>query len=193
MRRLLVVLLACMLVAVVGPAAASSDPLTSVISRQLNALQHSGPQSVTSVRPEVAMIELVNQQREANGLNPLSFSPQLSDATSSYAARLLPEGQLIHDTHLISPNFRLVGEALAAEFGPSITTPEIVVAWMHSPEHRAVLLLSPARYIGIGVAHGSFGGKLGTVFVLRTANGNAAQAAGGHAHRARAHRRHRHA
>ena len=62
--------------------------------------------------------------------------------------------------HVASP---LVGENIAWGTG-SYGTPEgLVSLWMHSPDHRHIILMASLHRIGLGIATGSFKGVPGAV------------------------------
>jgi uncharacterized protein YkwD len=63
--------------------------------------------------------------------------------------------QRIRDAgYLTSAGTWLVGENLAWGWGPAASPSRIVEAWMHSPEHRKILLRSSYGEVGVGVALG---------------------------------------
>lgn len=110
------------------------------------------------------MAKLVNEQRAANGLKPLTLSAKLSDI-----ARL--KSQDMHDKNYFSHtsptygspfdmlkqfgvSYRAAGENIAMGY----RTPEAVMdGWMNSPGHRANILNASYTQIGVGyVASGSY-------------------------------------
>ncbi len=113
---------------------------------------------------EKQVVELVNEQRAAYGLNPLTLSSKLSDV-----ARL--KSQDMHDNNYFSHtsptygspfdmmktfgiSYRTAGENIAKGYA----TPEAVVnAWMNSEGHRANILNANYTTIGVGyVASGNY-------------------------------------
>ena len=113
---------------------------------------------------EEQVAALVNEQRAANGLQPLTLSTELSNA-----ARI--KSQDMHDNHYFahesptygSPfdmlkslgiSYRSAGENIAMGYA----TPEAVMnAWMNSSGHRANILNASYTQIGVGyVADGNY-------------------------------------
>lgn len=105
------------------------------------------------------VLTLVNQQRAANGLGPLSFDVEAERAAKAHAEDMVGRGYFSHSTpEGWSPSTRMtmtggsgfsqVGENIA--FGYS--TPQIVMdGWMNSSGHRANILNASYTHIGIGV------------------------------------------
>jgi uncharacterized protein YkwD len=60
---------------------------------------------------------------------------------------------------------RRVGENLAWAVGPVTEADAIVNAWLASPEHRANLLRTGYRTVGVGIRVGSFEGHAGASVV----------------------------
>ncbi|NLH01700.1 MAG: secretion protein [Clostridiales bacterium] len=134
-----------------------------------NAAPSSSPDPAGSTKAdslyfEKRVVELVNQQRAANGLAPLTLSTALSNAARA-------KSQDMHDKKYFSHNsptygspfdmlksfgisYRTAGENIAMGY----TTPEAVMnAWMNSPGHRANILNASYTKIGVGyVADGNY-------------------------------------
>ncbi len=97
-----------------------------------------------------AVLELVNQQRQANGLNTLTMNTTLLDAamlraaeTSVYWSHIRPNGTSCSTV----VDFGYFGENIAA----GQTSPEAVMeAWMNSPGHRANILEPNFDSMGVG-------------------------------------------
>jgi uncharacterized protein YkwD len=120
---------------------------------------------------ESRVLVLLNHIREAHGLSALLPSNALRGAAREHSSDMLQHGYFRHDSttesfdkrirrHYASP---LVGENIAWGTG-SYGTPEgLVSLWMHSPEHRHIILMSSLHRIGLGIAMGSFKGVPGAV------------------------------
>lgn len=118
------------------------------------------------------LIELTNQQRQKNGLNPLSENTALDKAAAAKAASMFQENYWSHfapsgkspwDFILGSGyKFTYAGENLAKNFYQSN---EVVTAWMNSPTHRENLLNSKYQDIGIAVVDGVLNGQKTTLVV----------------------------
>jgi len=124
----------------------------------------SNSQKADNLSFEEQVVALVNEQRAANGLQPVTLSTALSNA-----ARV--KSQDMHDNHYFahesptygSPfemltsfgiSYRAAGENIAMGYA----TPEAVMnAWMNSPGHRANILNASYTQIGVGyVADGNY-------------------------------------
>lgn len=124
----------------------------------------SNTQNVDNQSFEEQVAALVNEQRAANGLQPLTLSTELSNAARA-------KSQDMHDNHYFahesptygSPfemlksfgiSYRAAGENIAMGYA----TPEAVMnAWMNSSGHRANILNASYTHIGVGyVADGNY-------------------------------------
>jgi uncharacterized protein YkwD len=65
----------------------------------------------------------------------------------------------------VAGRFRSAGETLAWHAGSRAQPGGTVNQWMHSPPHRAVLLSSGFRWVGMGMARGRLGSQPATVWV----------------------------
>lgn len=112
----------------------------------------------SSIRAE-KIIELTNQARNENGLNPLSPSSQLVQAAQNKAEDMVKRNYWSHETpegdpfwHFVEQvgyNWSVLGENLAADF----ETPQGVVnAWLGSHSHRRNILNKNYQEIGVGVS-----------------------------------------
>ncbi len=107
---------------------------------------------------------LVNEQRAANGLAPLTLSSDLSRVAQAKSQDMHDNNYFDHNSPTYgSPfdmmkafgiSYRSAGENIAMGYA----TPEAVVnAWMNSPGHRANILNSSYSQIGVGyVADGNY-------------------------------------
>jgi uncharacterized protein YkwD len=115
-----------------------------------------------------ATLCFINVVRSRHGLSTLRLSSRLSSAARRHSRDMVRRGYFAHSTpegstpadriratgYLSGPRRWLVGETLAWWRG-SATPATIVVAWMHSPPHRKVLLDPVFRKVGIGVVLGT--------------------------------------
>jgi uncharacterized protein YkwD len=113
-----------------------------------------------SVADEVRVVQLVNEQRAAHGLPPMTMNDTLGAAAQGYAEYMASANFFAHKgldgSTLVSraeaagyQAWSFLGENLAA----GQPTPERVVdAWMKSPTHRANVLSNEGVEIGIGKA-----------------------------------------
>jgi uncharacterized protein YkwD len=115
-------------------------------------------------------LELVNQAREAEGLEPLALEDALEGAAEAHAEDMLardyydhvsPEGETVRDRYLAAggDDRRLVSENIAfCEGCPTPPDPEEIDAfhdgWMDSPEHRENILDPGLATFGFAMASG---------------------------------------
>ena len=116
-----------------------------------------------------ATLCLLNDERAAHDLGPLSVSTPLQVTASKYAAYMVSAEHFAHldesgrnvvqrvlDTDpSLDGHWDLLGENLG--WGTlNLATPRAMVAgWMASPEHRANVLAPEYQEIGVGVAQGA--------------------------------------
>jgi uncharacterized protein YkwD len=132
-----------------------------VLSRSL---LHSGASSHTT---QTRVLVLFNEQRAAHGLKPLTIDEKLTRAADSHSADMLDRGYFAHDGPQGKWDVRvrryvqrsLIGEILSEGSGYYATPAGMVHAWMHSPEHRRVILMPELRRVGLGVATGTYHGQ----------------------------------
>ena len=128
------------------------------------------PFTVTTTKPrpdlEKRMLDLVNQERVALGLNPLAADPELTEVARRHSADMFARGYFAHDTpEGISPfdrmraanvRFLTAGENLA--LAPTISVAH--TGLMNSPGHRANILRREFGRVGIGVMDGGMRGLM---------------------------------
>lgn len=118
------------------------------------------------------VVEQTNAQRASQGLTPLTFSPELSQAATAkgndmfqkqYWAHTSPEGTtpwvFIRGAGY---NYQVAGENLARDFEDTST---MVSAWMASPTHKANIMNPRYQEIGIAVIDGTLEGYETTLVV----------------------------
>ena len=128
------------------------------------------PFKVANTRPrpdlEKQMLDLVNQERQAAGLNPLAPDPELTEVARRHSADMFARGYFAHDTpEGLTPfdrmqqggvRFITAGENLA--LAPTI--PVAHTGLMNSPGHRANILRPQFGRVGIGVMDGGMRGLM---------------------------------
>jgi uncharacterized protein YkwD len=121
---------------------------------------------------ERAVIRHVNDVRADHGLGPVRASGALSRAAESHSRDMLRRDFFDHTSSDGTPfdqrirrytDAHMVGETLAAIGRRRGGAGTIVRMWMHSPGHRAILLSSDYRRIGIGRRWGTLGSSRETV------------------------------
>jgi len=128
------------------------------------------PFKVEKTRPrpdlEKQMLDLVNQERQAAGLNLLEADPELTEVARRHSADMFARGYFAHDTpegltpfdRMREANVRFItaGENLA--LAPTI--PVAHTGLMNSPGHRANILRPQFGRVGIGVMDGGMRGLM---------------------------------
>lgn len=109
---------------------------------------------------ESGMIQWINQQRQANGLNTLTPSSKLGDAATGHACDMATRGYFAH-RRAGGPDlgarikgsgyrFRQAAENIAKSRNQGVEAAATI--WRNSPGHWANILKPGVRDIGIGVA-----------------------------------------
>lgn len=128
------------------------------------------PFTVATSRPrpdlEQRMLELVNNERVANGLQPLAADPELTEVARKHSADMFARGYFAHDTpegltpfdrmQQANVRFLIAGENLA--LAPSVTVAH--TGLMNSPGHRANILRPQFGRVGIGIMDGGMRGLM---------------------------------
>ncbi len=124
----------------------------------------------SSSEPEKQTLELVNRERTKAGLPPFKEQSQLARAAREHSTNMARQGKMDHtldgkafSQRIIETGYRSMaaGENIAS-WAP--TPAEAVNMWMHSPGHRANILSSTFREIGVGIASGPSGKYYTLVF-----------------------------
>jgi uncharacterized protein YkwD len=106
---------------------------------------------------EARVQRLVNVRRANHGLSRLRLAACADGTAEDWSRYLASRNQFFHQsmsTVLNRCGARYAGETL----GRGAMTPrKLVRMWMHSPGHRAILLSSQSRRIGIGATPDAYG------------------------------------
>ena len=116
-----------------------------------------------------AVICLINKKRAHFHLHGVHGNGKLTRAAEDHSASMNNLNYFAHDSssdgspvsrisstgYMSGASFWSVGENLRWGWGTESTPKSAVSAWMHSPEHRMVMLTPSFRDIGIGFASGS--------------------------------------
>ena len=130
---------------------------------------------------DVSVLQGVNDVRAENGVPPLRLSVSLSRAAAAHTREMVAAGYFGHESSDGSPFWKRVkrfygsngfarwsvGENLVWG-SPVLSSDDAVESWLESPEHRANLLSSSWREIGLAAAHvpaapGTFGDRETTI------------------------------
>ena len=130
------------------------------------------------------IICLINSARRRHGLRPLRPNYKLTKAATRHSRSMVrrdyfshygPQGsspgeRIARTGYFRGSNARAWGENIAAGMRRSGSPKAIFRAWIGSPGHRAVILSSTFRQMGIGIAKGyPNGGSRGATYTLDAA------------------------
>jgi len=125
------------------------------------------PSSFSLTADEQQVLDLVNKERAANGLNPLKVNPTLTQVARAHSADMInrnffdhnnPDGKTPFDRiKAAGVTYKTAGENLAG--ASSVQTAHTNL--MNSPGHRANILNASFTEVGIGIVDG---GKYGKMF-----------------------------
>jgi hypothetical protein len=119
-----------------------------------------------------SLIALTNQQRASAGLPALKYNGSLSSSAYMKAQDMLAKNYWSHDSpdgltawtfiSRVGYPYTTAGENLAKGFN---TDSEVINGWMNSPGHRANILNSAYRDVGIAIVVGELSGITTTLVV----------------------------
>jgi len=152
------------------PAATNTQPVEAAQPTEEIKYDYTEQKEQTATAPssnvnyEERVAQLVNIEREKNGLQPLAFDSSISNVARAKSKDMADNNYFAHQ----SPTYGSAGDMLRnfginwSAWGENIAsgqkTPEIVVnAWMNSPGHRANILSSNFSKIGVGYVTNSNG------------------------------------
>jgi hypothetical protein len=128
---------------------------------------------------EFALLALINNEREAAGLEPLTLNTLLNDAAEAHSRWMLAENQFSHEgedgstpgDRMEDAGYPFEGQSLSAENigwqslrgddGFEDDVAQVHESLMNSPGHRANILNPDAEDVGLGVEVGTFTGPTG--------------------------------
>ncbi len=132
------------------------------------------PATAATLTPRAALLDRINQVRANHDLRPVYPASALhlvakrhsrDMVARDYFAHTSPTGSTVGSrivgSGFVSGYSWAGGETLAWGSGSLGTPDAIVSAWMHSPEHRAILLSPKWHWVGISRAAGTFCGVAG--------------------------------
>lgn len=136
--------------------------------------------SVLGVKADISSEELLlltNKERQNNGIEPLFFNEQLSDAAAKKAADMFEYGYWAHNSptgktpwvFIRSSGYKYVyaGENLARGFS---TAQDVIKAWMASPDHKTNMLSRNYQDVGFAVKIGELNGEETVLIVEELGN-----------------------
>jgi uncharacterized protein YkwD len=120
--------------------------------------------------PEVKMVKKINHIRSAYGIPKFRGSLSLLYSATSYAHRMMSSDYFGHQARIpVASGWSTAGETLSWHRGWRFQPRRTVSRWMNSPSHRAILLSSRFRRIGVGKARGNYAGGRATMWVAHVA------------------------
>ena len=139
--------------AVIGPVAAASACVGEA----------KGPRKLSEGLARQAVLCLINQRRAHAGIGALQENPSLNSSAQGHTIAMVKHNhyshgnaaaRIRHTGYLAGATVWSVGENLAWGPGRLGSPKRVVASWMHSPEHRRVLL-GGFRDVGIGMSRGA--------------------------------------
>jgi uncharacterized protein YkwD len=125
------------------------------------------PASATAMSPARAMLKKVNAYRAAHGVRKVRFSRSLSHSASSYSRYMMRSGYFGHSSRIhASRRFRTLGEIIEIQRGMRAGVGTAFRAWIHSPPHRSIILMSTFKFAGAGFVSGRFHGRRDTIWTM---------------------------
>jgi uncharacterized protein YkwD len=112
---------------------------------------------------EQSLLNAINRARARHGRQPLRIASPLQRAARSHSNAMMRTGNFTHGDwyrrlRRNGARGRTLGETIAWGVGTDGTAAAIVRMWLASPSHRATMLSRDFRYVGVGVATGTFSG-----------------------------------
>jgi len=119
---------------------------------------------------ESSMVRAINETRRERGLAPLKVNQDLVRAARFHSADMVDRSYFAHGP--VSQRLTrfgvktgTVGENLGWRSTRKSAAPALVEMWLRSPSHRAVLLSTQFRAVGVGTGIGPFKGWAGAIVV----------------------------
>jgi uncharacterized protein YkwD len=141
---------------------AAAAPAPAAAARCAAAGKHPTSASISTVNK--ATLCLLNAERKKHGLAALKENGDLDSASVKHSRDMVRRHYFEHGDfaarikqsgYLSGARSWAIGENIAWGGGSYSTPRSIVSMWMHSPGHRANILSSKFKEIGIGIARGA--------------------------------------
>jgi uncharacterized protein YkwD len=124
--------------------------------------------AAASASPATAMLQKVNAFRRAHGVPAVHFSVSLAKSASAYSHYMMSHGYFGHASRIhASRRFRTLGEIIEIHRGLSAGVATAFRAWVNSPPHRSVMLMSDFKVAGAGFVSGRFQGHRDTIWTMQ--------------------------
>ena len=135
--------------------------LTAAAMTATTALVGTAPASAVTTR-EAAFLTKINHARTSHGLRPLRLASDLSSYARSHSRQMASSTALFH-----TPSFSAIccWSAIAENVGTGYSVRSVHGAFMTSSAHRANILNSRMRAVGVGVVYS--GGRIWVTEIFR--------------------------
>jgi uncharacterized protein YkwD len=137
-------------------------------ARAATAVRTCGGGSIILNAKEKRVLVLHNRARKERGLRPLCIDPRLTRAARSHSQEMIEEGYFSHSYYdgestgerlkRFGYDQSVRGENLAGGTGINGEPDSTFQRWMNNPGHRANVLDSRFRPVGVGTSTGTFKG-----------------------------------
>ena len=125
------------------------------------------PATAAATSPQMLMLEKVNSFRAAHGVKKVHLSRSLEDSASRYSRHMMRSGYFGHASRIhASRRYRTLGEIIEMHRGLRARVGTAFRAWVHSPPHRSIMLMSQFKFAGAGFASGRFHGHRDTIWTM---------------------------
>jgi uncharacterized protein YkwD len=125
------------------------------------------PAGASAASPEMAMLQKVNAFRKSHGVPAVHFSRSLAGSAGAYSRYMMRHGYFGHASRIhASRRFRSLGEIIEIQRGLSAGVDTAFRAWVNSPPHRSVMLMSQFKLAGAGFVSGMFQGHRDTIWTM---------------------------
>ena len=123
--------------------------------------------TTATASPESYMMRRVNHFRRSHGVRPVRLSHSLKRSARRYAHYMMRHQYFGHAKRIhASSKYHRLGEILEWQTGYKPGVRRAFYAWVHSSEHRSIILDSSFTWAGAGRAHGRFHGRKSTLWVM---------------------------
>jgi uncharacterized protein YkwD len=125
------------------------------------------PAAASASSAQIAMLNKVNAFRHSHGVGSVRLSASLEHSASSYSRYMMRSGYFGHASRIhASSSYRTLGEIIELQRGMRAGVSRAFHAWVNSPPHRSVMLMSTFKFAGAGVVHGRFHGQRSTIWTM---------------------------
>jgi uncharacterized protein YkwD len=125
------------------------------------------PEAASAGSPELTMLQKINQYRSSHGVPRVHLSRSLAHSAKRYSAYMMRSGYFGHSSRIhASRRFRTLGEIIEIQRGMRAGVGQAFSAWIHSPPHRSVILMSQFSFAGAGFVSGRFHGQRRTIWTM---------------------------